>query len=424
MRFAVEAYQNEYLPRGGTDVHAVLTVTATGDGADGGIARPSAIVLIIDSSGSMGWDNKLARAIEAAHAAIDQLRDGVMFAIVSGSHYASSVFPSTARGLVASTPGSRVAAKAAVAQLRATGGTAIGRWLDDARSRLAEHDGAIRQAILLTDGSDESETRDDLEAAVAACTGVFQCDCRGIGTDWRVDELRLVASTLLGTLDIVPRPDDMAGDFSAMIQRAMGKQAADVALRLWAPRHARVEFFKQVAPTLQDLTAHATAVDERTRDVPTGTWGDESRDYHLLVVVPPQEVGAEMLAARVSLIVDGAVASQSLVRAVWTDDLATSTRIDPQVAHYTGQAELASAIADGLAARADGDESTATTQLGRAAQLATETGHDATLRLLAGVVEIVDAGTGTVRLRRDVDRADEMALETRSTRTVRAKADG
>ena len=108
---------------------------------------------------------------------------------------------------------------------------------------------------------------------------------------------------------------------------------------------------------------------------------------------------------------------------MWTDDTAASTRISPHVAHYTGQAELASSIADGLAARAAGDDHTATQRFARAAQLAAQSGHADTLRLLAGVVDIVDASSGTVPLRQDVNLAHEMALDTRSTRTTRASAE-
>jgi hypothetical protein len=56
--------------------------------------------------------------------------------------------------------------------------------------------------------------------------------------------------------------------------------------------------------------------------------------------------------------------------ATWTDDHALSTKIHPRVAHYTGQAELAAAIQQGLAARDAGDAETATAKLGRAVQLA------------------------------------------------------
>jgi hypothetical protein len=115
---------------------------------------------------------------------------------------------------------------------------------------------------------------------------------------------------------------------------------------------------------------------------------------------------------------------QSLVKATWTDDAALSTLINPHVAHYTGQAELASAIATGLEARKSGDATTATVMFGRAARLATDSGNDGTLQLLAKVVDIEDAATGTVRLRRDVQAADEMELDTRSTKTVRMRPDG
>jgi hypothetical protein len=126
-----------------------------------------------------------------------------------------------------------------------------------------------------------------------------------------------------------------------------------------------------------------------------------------------------MLAARLSVMEGDNTLAQSLVRAVWTEDAALSTRINRQVAHYTGQAELADVIQEGIEARKAGDDRTATIKFGRAAQLAHETGNTKTEELLATVVDIEDAATGTVRLRRKVEVADEMALDTRSTKTVR-----
>jgi hypothetical protein len=52
-------------------------------------------------------------------------------------------------------------------------------------------------------------------------------------------------------------------------------------------------------------------------------------------------------------------------------------------------------------------------------QLAAASGNVATMKLLARVVEVDDPVTGTVRLRGHVDEADEMTLDTRSTKTVR-----
>ena len=44
------------------------------------------------------------------------------------------------------------------------------------------------------------------------------------------------------------------------------------------------------------------------------------------------------------------------------------------------------------------------------------------MRLLQKVVDVEDPDTGTVRLKRDVETLDEMALDTRSTRTVRVES--
>ena len=43
-----------------------------------------------------------------------------------------------------------------------------------------------------------------------------------------------------------------------------------------------------------------------------------------------------MLAGRVKLVVDDVAVSEAKVRAIWTDDDAQSTRISPELAHYTG----------------------------------------------------------------------------------------
>src|SRR5207237_232407 len=103
--------------------------------------------------------------------------------------------------------------------------------------------------------------------------------------------------------------------------------------------------------------------------------------------------------------------------AAWTDDREKAGLIDASVAHYTGQAELASAIREGLRARAAGDDATAILHLGRAVQIAARS-HPETLILLRKVVDIQDEAQGTVRLRKGVAKLDEFTLDTRSVRTA------
>jgi hypothetical protein len=431
MNFSASTYQNEYLPADATEVHAVVTVTASGgDGQAAPAATPDkAVVLIIDTSGSMGQPSTKIRAARHALAtSIEELPDGTWFAVIAGNHEAHCMYPPTfATGeppaLAKADARTRAEAVEVAKNLRPEGGTAISTWLDLARDVFSGHQGAIKLAYLLTDGRNESEPRENLEAALRRCAEVFQCDARGVGSDWEVAELRLITSALLGKVDIIAEPELMDDDFRDFLAQALGKAVADVRLRIWAPQGSTIKFLRQVAPSIEDLTAMATPVNPLTGDFPTGAWGgDESRDYHLCVNVPPGKVGDEKLAARVSLVVDGQPISQALVKAIWTDDHALTARISPQVAHYTGQAELAAAIHDGLEARKAGDDDTATVKLGRAVQLAHESGNEGTVKLLQKVVEVDDPATGTVRLKRGVTAVDEMALDTRSTRTVRVTA--
>ncbi|GAB3468159.1 vWA domain-containing protein [Actinophytocola sediminis] len=420
--FTVDVYQNEYLSQGATEVNAIVTVTAAGTPTVEAPAGTAAEVIIIDCSGSMHVPrSKLLAAKQATKAAIDTLRDGVLFAVVAGTDQATLIYPRQ-HGLVPAGARTREEAKNAVERLTANGGTAIGSWLRLADRLFAAQPSSMRHAILLTDGQNMHETPRVLKSAIESVTGHFVCDCRGIGTDWEVSELRTIADALLGTVDIVAEPEGLEADFRAMAASAMSKAVADVSLRLWTPQGATLKFVKQVEPTLSDLTARRTEVPPRSGDYPTGSWGSETRDYHVCVQVPAGATGEKMLAGRVSLVLPGdQVIGKGNILATWTDDTALSTRINREVAHYTGQAELADAIQEGLEARKAGDVETATAKLGRAVALATETGHTDTAKLLSKVVDIEDARTGTVRLKRKVAAVDEMTLDTRSSKTMRVR---
>lgn len=422
--FTSTVYQNEFLSEGGTDVNAIVRLGVSGAGQAGASGKAPGEIIIVDTSGSMGQVNMNA-AKNAAMTAVDTIADGTYFAVVAGTHQAYLAYPMvrTGQGMVQMDPRTRAEAKQAISWFNADGGTAIGAWLNLARQLFGSMGAQLgnKHALLLTDGEDRDESQLDLDNAIRSCVGVFQCDCRGIGTDWIVSEVRKVSTALLGTVDIIPDPTRMAAEFAAIMHTAAARGVSDAELRVWVPQGAQVLFVRQVSPTLDDLTARGVAVNALTTGYPTGSWSDEERDYHVAVRLPAKALGQEQLAARVQLAVAGEAVTQGLVKATWSNDAALTTRISPEVAHYTGQTELASVIQEGLAAKAAGDEAGATTKLGRAIQLAVASGNDEATSKLKKVVDVVDAGTGTVRLRRSVEKADEMALDTASTKTTRIK---
>ena len=423
--FTAAVYQNEFLPDGGTDVNAIVTVRCTSAGAAGRTGSGDAgEIIAVDTSGSMGVANMNA-AKQAAMIALDNILDGTYFAIVAGNHKAYLAYPmvQSGAGMVRMDARTRVEARRAISFFRAEGGTAMGTWLNLCKA-LFNSIGNLAQkhVILLTDGENHNETASQLDAAIANCAGHFQVDARGVGVDWKVAEIRKIAQAMLGTVDIIGDPNQLSAVFAELMRNSMSRGVANAELRVWIPQGAQVLFIRQVSPTVEDLSSRGTPVNTLTMSYPTGSWGDEERDYHVAVRLPAKAVGQEQLAARVQLAVGADLLTQGLVKAKWSSDNNLTAQINPEVAHYTGQAELAQMIQEGLAARSEGDERTATTKLGRAVQLATETGNAEATAKLRKVVDITDARTGTVRLRRAVDKADEMALDTASTKTTRIRS--
>ena len=421
--FSAAVYQNEFLADGGTDVQAIVSITCTGAGkagqTNGGDAGE---IIVIDTSGSMGRET-MEGAKKAAITALGEIVDGTWFAIVSGNGAAFLAYPPvrSGPGMVQMSERTRSEAARSINNLSSAGGTVISTWLDLTGTLFASVPQITqRHALILTDG-ENNEPAEVLDAAISRAIGFYQADCRGAGTDWKVSEIRRISQALLGTVDIIPEPELMQAQFQEIMRESMSRGVADAQLRVWAPQGATINFVRQVLPSVDELTGRRIAVNDLTGGYPTGAWSDESRDYHVSVRLPAKAVGQEQLAARVQLVVADEVKAQGLVKAKWSDDSNLTARIDAQVAHYTGQTELAQVIQEGLAAKAAGQEELATTKLGRAVQLAAETGNDEATSKLRKVVEVEDAETGTVRLKKAVEKADEMALDTASTKTTRVR---
>jgi hypothetical protein len=439
MSFKLEAFQNRFLSPGQTRVDAILTVTA---GADVEVSQKSQLVVgfVVDKSGSMAGD-RMDGVKRAVTQAIEMLDERAWFFVVA--------FDSAAQVVVKETqalPANKAAAARALQAVQAGGGTAMSTGLEEALRIFERAPDAIREAIFLTDGKNESESPANVKAILGRCEGVFECDCWGVGTDWRVGEVQEIARALLGKASLIPEPGGIQAAFQAAMQQASGKALKDVRLRLWTPQGASVVFVKQVNPTIEDLTTKARSLSARVggtspaspeggphlNEYATGAWSPgESRDFHVTIDVRGGREGEEMLACRPTIAYQAWVGSAwaehedkapaARLFANWTIDSSLSSRIDHHVAHYTGQDELAQAIQAGLEHRARGDEGGATQLLGKAVKLAHASGNEEMTQRLKKVVEVLDAQTGTVRLKKDAAKAATMDLELESRTTKRVR---
>jgi hypothetical protein len=426
MDWSVESHYTPHMPPGAAQVDAIVSVALGVDAPGVGVADSHERVLgfIADCSGSMEGLGRIEAVRNALGAAINALEPDTTFFIVGFDFDARVVFaPAKA------TPTNKQLAHNRVAALQAGGGTAMSTGLEMALGFFRGFPKGINRALFLTDGKNESEKIDLVKRALADCGGVFECDCWGLGTDWQVGEVQEIARALNGHASLLPDRNSVDAAFQAFVDTAQSKALRDVRLRLWTPQGAELSQVRQMNPTIEELGARARTISPLVHDFPTGSWAPgESRDYFVSIRVVPGTIGDELLACRPSVTFTDASGQDQEVKApqarvimTWSADDRLTSRIDPAVAHYTGQEEMAQAIQQGLDANERGNAAEATQLLGRAVQLAHASGNTEMTSRLKRVVDIDDAASGTIRLKRNVEKAAAMDLELESTTTKRLR---
>ncbi len=423
MKFTSESYFNPHLAVGAKRVDAIITVSAKGDGSATVLRKGKTLAVFVgDTSGSMDGD-KLEQMKHAIRVGINSLDDECLFSVITFNSRAHTILSATK-----ATSDAKQMAHSAVQGLRADGGTEMSKALVAALEEVKRVEAAIALVYFVTDGENEKRDGRSLESALSAAEGRLQANCWGVGTDWDPRDLRKIAGRLLGTADAVPNPEKLQEKFREALAQGMAKGIGDVKLRLWMPKSVNAVTIKQMSPEIADLKGLCNRVDDKTIDVPLGAWGEENRDYHIGFELPAQSEGEEMMVCRPKVVyLDNSsevVAEGQRIVATWSSDESLTTRINAQVAHFTGQEELADSIREGLEAKARGDVDQATVLLGKAAKIAIQTGNDEVTQRLKKVVDVVDATEGTVRLRSGASKGDEMELDMGGTRTVRRRPAG
>ncbi|MDJ0460668.1 vWA domain-containing protein [Streptomyces sp. H27-C3] len=437
---------------GGTRVCAVVTVTVgpakpREEGPHVGsprasLATPGAVpasapparaeVFLLDCSASMGYPrDKLWAAQDAAAEAVDALPDGTYFAIVAGRHTAELLYPPESAGpatLARADATTRQEARDAVGRLVPGGGTAIGSWLALTRELFGNGPGAaVRHALMLSDGRNEHERHQTLEAELVACAGLFTCDTRGIGEDWDPDELQMVSESLDGKADAVRDLDALPGEFLAVTAESAARRVTGLRLRITHRAGSAPLTVQQVHPTRRDLLAGGAAAGERCLEFRTPPWRNETREYLVCVAAsrtPDEPVDRALWLADVKVVRDRdsgeglqlPPARPLLVR--WTRRHDLYSQYDPKVLHYAHHDALVRGLEEGRAAHRAGDPARARRAWGEAVRRAHAMGNQPMLQRLADVVRIIDAEHGEVEIRPDIRPLDinsAMVLRAHST---------
>lgn len=404
--FTLTIDETREIARHATRFGALVTVEARQDGS-GAVAARSAEIVIMDRSASMRRYGKLAEAKRAVAAAIDALADGTRFAVVAGNHSAEQVYPSDGF-LATATPQSKREAAIRLQNFAADGGTAMSTWITKADELFARDPDAVRHAVLYTDGINESEKQERLDATLRTCRDHFICDVRGVGVDWDHRQLQKIADAMQGRVEAIIDVADLRADFVALVEHAQQRRMPSVRLRLTLDSRFDVESIRQIRPVQNDFTDRWTPQDGRLVDLPLLAWGEESRDYLVMLSVDPGKLPYEKVrAARVDM-----VAGQPGKPVLCAEPAAITVRrlryrdagpADVSFTQAQDLAELTEAIRAGIDAYERGDRDIAERELTKAYAIARRLGAMSHLERLKKLVSIDEFGE--VRLR------DRIAVE-------------
>ncbi|MDP4178112.1 MAG: VWA domain-containing protein [Bacillota bacterium] len=419
MDFKIENFYNPHLSMDASRIDVIISVTGLNDGTV--IENKNkAFFILLDVSGSMLINEKMAKAKIAVHKCIDLLEPNTLFSIITFQSSVKIVFP-----LCSVNESSKQRAHETVKKLTANGGTEMSKALLAVLEQIRGKKGLVTYAQLVTDGENNSNDYDYLEHALSMCQGKFQCDCWGIGTSWHPDELKKIANRLLGTADAVPDAGNLSVHFKNSLTNAMSKNIADIKLRIQTPKSVKILSVKQMSPEIVDLSKLFKRIDDRNIDIPLGAWTSESRDYFIAFELHGQNEGDEIMAGRPKIIYSESgqeiVINGDRIIAVWSTDISLTSRINEQVAHYTDQEELADSIKKGLESKARGDIDTATILLKKAAKIAIESNNEEVTTRLKKVIDIVDKDQFTIKLKYESGKSEDLELDMGATRTIRKK---
>lgn len=211
---------SSYLLRGDTESYVAITMAAP----TGAVARraPAAVAIVLDTSGSMGDENRLEDAKAAAYSLLDRLGADDEVALVTYSTAAELILP-----LAPATEDTRAQARRAIASMNATGGTNISGGLGLGADALALAHTSLRRIVLISDGEPTEGLGSGLvvdPAPLVAYAGRRAAEgasitAVGVGLSFREDIMAGIASAGRGNYYFVER----AGDLSAMFARELGR---------------------------------------------------------------------------------------------------------------------------------------------------------------------------------------------------------
>lgn len=394
--FSFKTYYNPYISPLTNSVWGVVSVLANEMPPQ---AQGTVISLICDVSGSM-QGAKFNAAIATVEDLLRNAPAGIKLQVVAFDNDADEVVPMTDLRPESNREQLVSEFRSNMRRVKMFGGTSMSTGIRKALVGQSQVGGSVsRYGIFLSDGQN-TEQESLLAQAVkeAADMRVHLC-AYGFGNDWNPQQLTQMAEITQGWMPkAVPNPDDLLQEFGTLVARMAQTVASDVVLNLWTPTGARILSLSQAYPDWVKGEA-APMGDDHTWVVPVPPMAaKDHRDF--IVHVELAAVGARVVALKPSVVY--AAGSDRVEekgdQTTWmilqqTNDTSLTNQVNPVVAGYLGQGQLAASTRAMTEALAAGDQKAAERHRTEALDIAQAVGN----RQMTQVLEEAGAGSEIAR---------------------------
>jgi uncharacterized protein YegL len=390
--FQFKVYYNPYISPVANSVWGAISVAANELPQQ---AQETIISLIADVSGSM-QGAKFNAMIDTIEDLLMNAPDGIMINVIVFHSAAHEIVPVTL--LEPNVDRTRLVDqfRRVMKSLKLFGGTYMSLGIMEALQAQSLITGNIaRYGIFLTDGQN-TEPESQLAAAVKKASDAQLHLCAyGYGKDWTPEQLVKMAQITQGWMPkAVPNPSDLRAEFTSLVARMAKTVASDVVLQLWTPAGANILSLSQAYPEWVKGDA-APQGDGHTWVVPVPPM--TARDHRDFVVhIELANVGARVVACKPSIVyISGNQRIEEKGdQSTWmileqTHDINLHQQVNPVVAGYLGQGQLAKSTQSMTEALAVGDQASAERHRTEALEIAQAIGN----RSMTEVLEA--AGTGS-----------------------------
>ncbi|HVU12780.1 MAG TPA: vWA domain-containing protein [Phototrophicaceae bacterium] len=394
--FSFKTYYNPYISPTTNSVWGVVSVSANDMPQQ---PQATVISLICDVSGSM-QGAKFNSAIATVEDLLTNAPNGIMLQVVVFDDDAEELVPMT--NIQPSTDRNQLLSdfRRKLRNTRMFGGTAMSTGIRMAINAQQRVPGDVaRYGIFLTDGQN-TEQESTLAYAVKAAADMHIHLCAyGYGRDWNPEQLTKMAQITQGWMPkAVPNPDDLRDEFNTLVVKMSQTVASDVVLHLWTPAGARILSLAQAYPNWVKGEA-APLGDDHTWVVPVPPMSvKDHRDF--VVHIELAAVGARVVACRPSIVYasGGQRVEEKGDQATWmilqqTNDQAQINQVNPIVAGYLGQGQLAASTQAMTEALNAGDMAGAERHRTEALDIANQVGN----RAMTEVLEAAGQGSEIAR---------------------------